>query len=377
MNNSHMHSRKSGWKMFQAITAGTLVKPLRSLTMIAILVLSTGIIDSFGLPFPNRINGDKPQFTIKNSAGTLVKMDSPPAKAVKVAVGIYGVNVYDLDLRSNTFNMSLYVWLRWKGDADPVKSLEFPNVVENWGLVKAALYDSAKILPDGSKYQVLEVNGRFFQAFDLSRYPLDKQELALYIENSTDVVDDVVYIPDSVSTGYSSSILIPGWKIKGLGVSSYLHDYGTNFGEVGVSDASKYSSLKFSLQLDRYVNFFLWKMLLPLLIVLMTNWIALLMNPTFIEVRTAMPATALLTTVFLHQSALDAIPECPSLVLMDQIYVAAYAFIVLTLLQIIYINTKMDRESPESIARMVRLDKKSFTAQIVGFVILLALLVWL
>ena len=90
-----------------------------------------------------------------------------------------------------------------------------------------------------------------------------------------------------------------------------------------------------------------------------------------------MPATALLTTVFLHQSALDAIPECPSLVLMDQIYVAAYAFIVLTLLQIIYINTKMDRESPESIARMVRLDKKSFTAQIVGFVILLALLVWL
>jgi hypothetical protein len=339
------------------------------LVITALLLASTAIINLKGEQI--RPKGDLPQLSFRNTTGNMVQLTTIPASAVKVTVGIYGINIYDLNLRSNTYSMSMYVWLRWKGTIDPVKTLEFTNVVDNWGLIQASQFDSAKVLPDGSFYQVIQVNGRFFQAFNLTRYPLDTQELTLYIENSTDTYDQVVYVPDRESIGYSSTILIPGWEIQGLNVNSYLHDYGTNFGEVGESDASKYSTLKFSFQLERYVNFFLWKMLLPLLIVLMTNWIALLLNPTFIEVRTAMPATALLTTVFMHQSALDAIPECPSLVLMDQIFVMAYAFIVITLIQIIYINTKIDRESPESIARMVRVDKWSFTLQITGFVLLL------
>jgi hypothetical protein len=75
--------------------------------------------------------------------------------------------------------------------------------------------------------------------------------------------------------------------------------------------------------------------LLPLLLVLITNWLALILSPKFAEVSTAMPATAQLITVFLQQSSLDAIPQVSSLVLMDLICVLAYAMIVITFGQII------------------------------------------
>ena len=315
------------------------------------------------------------QLHISQNRGELLPLDSIPTDSKQVTIGIYSANIYDMNIRSNTFNMSFYLWLRWNGDFDPVTTLEFTNVVDNWGLTKDNILDSAQILKDGSHYQVMHVGGRFFQTFDLHRYPLDKQELSVYVENSTESVENLVYIPDSVSTGYSGDLLVPGWKVKELNVSSYVRDYGTDFGEVGLEKASTYSTVKFSFKLERYANFFLWKMMLPLIIVLMTNWIAFLLPPTLVEVRTAMPATALLTSVFMRQSALDAIPECPSLVLMDQIYVMAYICIVLTLIQIIWINIRIDENSPESISQMRKIDKRSFVVQIIGFIIVLAMLI--
>ena len=52
-----------------------------------------------------------------------------------------------------------------------------------------------------------------------------------------------------------------------------------------------------------------WKLLLPLIVVLCGSWIVLLLEPCQIEVRTGLPATALLTTVFLQQSYVDQLPQ--------------------------------------------------------------------
>ncbi|MBF0573049.1 MAG: hypothetical protein HQK69_04735 [Desulfamplus sp.] len=321
-------------------------------------------------------HGNNMALRVNHTRGKLLPLDTLPPNAKQVKVGFYGVNIYDLNIISNTYHMTGYIWLRWKGNFDPVKSMTFTNLVEDWSLTKKILMEPSTILSDGSRYQVMRIEGRFFQPFDLRSYPLDKQKLELFIENPTFPYDEVVYLPDMSDTGYDAGLLIPGWQIKGLDTNTYIHDYGTNFGATGAA-VSKYSLVKFSFALERHINFFIWKVMLPLFIVLMTNWVTLILKPTLIEVRTAMPATALLTTVFMQQAALDAIPECSTLVLIDKIYVLAYIFIVLTLLQIIWVNTHIDRESQVSIAHMVKVDKVSFAIQIAGFIISITLLLLL
>jgi len=307
--------------------------------------------------------------------GKLSPLAGPPASAQQVVIGMYIKSVYDLDTSSNTYYLSGYIWLRWHGNFNPVATLEFSNAVDEWAFTKTLDSESPIVLPDGSNYQILHIEGRFFQPFDLHNYPLDRQELALYVENNSETLDKVVYLPDNSSTGYDETLVIPGWNINGLTGNMFAHDYGTDFGQTGVADASKYSSLKFSLQLDRVNNLFIWRLLLPLLIVLLTNWLSLLLKPTLIEVRTALPATALLTMVFMQRASLDAIPQVPTLVLMDKIYGISYVLIVVTFIQIIWANNHVIGNDTENVARIQKIDLWSFVGQILVFALVLVLLV--
>jgi hypothetical protein len=304
---------------------------------------------------------------LNRGIGQLVLLDAPPPSAKRVTIGLFINNAYELDTKSNTYFLSGYIWLRWHGDFNPVSTLEFSNAVDEWSLTKTSESGSPTVLPDGSNYQIMRIQGRFFQPFDLRNYPLDQQELGLYVENNSETIDDVVYLPDRSSTGYDATLVIPGWDITGLNGNMYAHDYGTDFGETGVADASKYASLKFSLELRRDKSLFLWRLLLPLLIVLLTNWLALQLKPTLADVRTALPSTALLTTVFLQQASLNAIPEVPTLVLMDKIYALAYIFIILTFIQIIWANDHIDEKQMGNVAWIRKVERWSFAAQIVLF----------
>ena len=311
---------------------------------------------------------------IKSPQGTFENVNAPLHGAKIVTVGIYGINIYNLDLKASTYSMSAYMWLRWKGDFDPIETLDIINLVKDTKFTKKALMASPKVLSNGEKYQILRIDGLFHQPFDVSNYPLDKQQLSLYIENSIDTFDKVFYVPDVVSTSYDKGLDLPGWENKGLQLQSYLHDYGTIFGKTGTPAGLKYSGVKFSFNLEREKNFFIWKLLIPLLIILIPCWLALFVHPSFIAVRVAMSSTSLLTIVLLERTSVDAILECASLVLMDKIYLLAIFNVALTLLQIIIIDRNYDMDSPSNTLKIIKIEKISFVVQILFFVICLAAL---
>lgn len=294
--------------------------------------------------------------------------------ATVVTVGIYGINAYEIDTSSNTFYFKGYMWFRWQGDVDPISTLEFANSVEEWGLMVTNLTEEPQVLSSGENLQAMRVQGRFFQPFDLSNYPLDKQELNIYIEDSVNDESIIVYQADNSASGYDASFKVPGWNLESLSSNVLVHTYNSNFGDPA-AESSGYSALKFSLNIERVQNLFWWKLMLPLLLVLITNWLALLLSPRFAEIRTAMPATALLTTVFLQQSSLDAIPQVSSLVLMDYIYVLAYTMIVVTFAQIVWDNHRVKSEDESLFQKIQKLDRLSIAVQMIVFAAGLTLLV--
>jgi len=343
-------------------------------SIVIFLILATGSVYGINNVSPNLHH--KPHYVTKSSSGELTPLISLPAGVVPVTLGIYAINIYDLDLKANTYYISFYAWLRWKGDCDPVTSLEFTNAVENWGLTTVLLTEKPDTLIDGSLYQSLRINSRFYQNFDLSRYPIDEQELTIFAE-STGETSGFVYIPDTIASGFGQDVKLPGWRIDGLNADTYVHHYGSDFGEVGNKSASDYSMVKFSFDLRRPFSFFMWKILFPLIIVMLTGWIALLLSPTRIEARTALPSAALLAMIFLRDGAMQALPENSTLLLLDKIYVLSYVFIVITLIHVMWVNVRIKTELPQSVSRMETLDGMSVTLQVAGFVIGLILVMWL
>ena len=301
-------------------------------------------------------------------SGRYTPLVEVPASADVVTVGTYWVNIYGLDFRSNTCFITLYVWLKWRGEGDPSLSLEFANAVQDWQLKKTRAFTEPKVLPGGQKYQEMRVSGLFYQPYDLREYPLDVQHIDLYLEDNARTMDEVVYLADTESSGLDSSLAIPGWNVEGLTSQSFVHDYQTDFGDPTAGrEASDFTSLLYTVTIERDIDYFLWKLLFPLVIVLLTNWLALLLRPNWIDLRTGMPATALLTLVFLQASYSDNLPELSYLVLMDKIYVMAYAMIIFTLLQVIWSNHRLKQHQLEVTHEVRRLDLASAVIQFAVF----------
>lgn len=292
----------------------------------------------------------------KSKKGNYTLVETPPASAQQVKVGFYPISIYQVDMASNTYYVDTYMWMRWKGEIDPTGTLEFTNMVEEWGKQQENLLEEPKVLADGSFYQIMRIEGRFVQPFSLSNYPLDKQSLSIMIEDTTNGADAVSYVIDTESSGIGDSLQVPGWTLDRWSAQTYRHEYGTSFGEEEAPSA--YSAAKFSIEISRPLSFFYWKLMLPLFIVLGAALSSLLIRPQDLDVRSALPAGALLTSIFLQKSYSDGLPDLGYLILMDKIYLVVYALIVLTLVRAISAYKNAADAEQSKIQVIHRTDKK-------------------
>ncbi len=295
-----------------------------------------------------------------------------PADAERVEVGVYPTIVNALDPAGSTYDLTAYVWLRWKGPIDPTAHLEFVNLVQRYDFSRQALFDKPRPLSGGGFYQILQIHGRFFQPFEFENFPFDRQTVGLELHDEYRAHENVVYVPDDKDSGYAADLEIPGWRILGWRSESIVRDYASRF---GAGRGTSYAGLRYQLVIARHANYFLWKLFLPLLIVLSANWLALMIDPELVDVRTALPATALLTMVFLQQSYSSELPEIGTLVLMDKIYATAYLLVMATLFQVIGMASWQKSGTVVSDARVSFYDRIGLMAQLAIFtaVVLLVL----
>lgn len=88
-----------------------------------------------------------------------------PKKPAKAFIGVHLMNIYSLDMTTNSFYGDFYLWCKWKGDLDPLENIEFVNSIDKWGFTSEMMYDSTIILDDGFNYNVMHCEGRFFYSF--------------------------------------------------------------------------------------------------------------------------------------------------------------------------------------------------------------------
>ncbi|MBL7828191.1 MAG: hypothetical protein JNJ57_16285 [Saprospiraceae bacterium] len=302
-------------------------------------------------------------------------LPAAPAQAAPqpVQTGMYLVNLYGLNMEEHSFYADFYIWFKWKGDIDPT-NIEFVNAIEKWSMNNATFdEDSTKVLKDGTNYRIFRIEARFFHAFSLNRFPLDRHALDIQIENPEYPIDQLIYVPDTNAAAVRKSLNLVGWEDEGCKISTRLHDYGTNFGNPE-ENAQVFSNLTYTITLARPFSYFLLKMLLPIFVVMLVSIGALLAHPEFVDTRSSLPIGGLLTAVFLQQSYSGALPDVGYMVLMDKIYLLCYALISMILLQIIRAGD--GKGTPEAIKALIareRLYAKLFLAIFVAGIMVLCL----
>jgi len=286
------------------------------------------------------------------------------------------MNLYDLNMDEHSFYADFYLWFKWTGEIDPTE-IEFVNAIEKWSITSVVSGDgSDSLLRDGTNYRVFRVEGRFFHSFSLGDFPLDRHALDIQIENPEHDAEALVYVADNEGASIRKTLQLVGWNMDGCNVESTRHDYGTDFGNPD-ENARAYSNLSFSVLLARPINYFLLKMLLPILIVMLVSIGSMLLHPSHIDTRSSLPIGGLLTAVFLQQSYSNALPDTGYMVLMDKIYLLAYLLISLVLLQVIRSGNWLMREHRQPEAWLIRMERLLAGIYLVVFILAVVVMsVW-
>lgn len=272
-------------------------------------------------------------------------------------IGLLIINISELDISDNSFHVDFYLWCRWKGPIDPVKDIEFTNLEDEWDFSDTDLNATTVLLKDGVYYNSYHIRGRFTHNFKLHDYPFDKQEIFITFKNPVHNSDELVYMPDSANSNLEPGIIVPGWNIQGFRFYNQQHRYSSNFGLPEVADSNRYDNLSFAITLYRPVQYFFWKLLLPILIVLLSALGSTIIHPRYVDARIYAPIGALLTAVFLEQSTSSKLPDISYLTLIDKIYLIVYIAILTGIFHAIYTANMVKDGSETSIARAKRLDK--------------------
>jgi len=159
------------------------------------------------------------------------ELPAPPKSAAPriVKVGMYVVQVRDLDLQKNHFVMDLYLWFQWQGDGlQPQKTFEIMNgVIEARDYPKEISYGPSGEFKKASCKLTVQVT----KYWDISAYPMDSHPLSLVIEENLGEDSEIRYVPDQANSRLDPDISLPGWKIDGLQLMPATKEYRSNFGE--------------------------------------------------------------------------------------------------------------------------------------------------
>jgi hypothetical protein len=291
------------------------------------------------------------------------------SKPEKVLVGAYINDIKEVDLASNSYNVDMYVWLRWKNpEIDPSVTMEAMNPRDAWMTAKRLNEQPIK-LEDGSYYNIIRYLGMFSSKLNVSKYPFDEQVLTMIFEEQQLSTKDLEFVADQEGSVANPELAIPGWTPKPLVVRVSNKPYSTSWGLDG-DNTDAYSRVYIELPVARPVVASAIKLFFPLLIVLAMGVFVFFLRPRMVESKISLAATVLLTLVALQFTTMSALPSVSYLTMVEFIYAVSFIFTVYVL--VVSLMTAWSPRDPESV-EAVQFDRRAATIGLVGYVIALAL----
>jgi Neurotransmitter-gated ion-channel ligand binding domain/Neurotransmitter-gated ion-channel transmembrane region len=254
-----------------------------------------------------------------------------------VEVGFDLISISKINELDETFDIDGFLYLRWKdeplaasapGSAGP-REMRLSDV---WWLGVAIFnarndrtINHARVLvwPDGRVLYRERFGATVISDMDLRRFPLDKQILQVDV-GSFGYDNNRVRLgvgPDLV--GRYAGIRLDSWNIgKTLGraIPPRLDP-----------DGMKYSRVAFETTLRRKHGFYIWKVFLPLLLIVGMSWTLFWLEPQNVNVSLSVGATSMLAAIALNFAVASSLPRISYMTLMDAFIFACYTAIFLSL----------------------------------------------
>jgi len=194
--------------------------------------------------------------------------------------------------------------------------------------------------------------GVFTVDMHLIKFPFDHQNLTIHAESFSWDDRYLVFKPLDEKTGFNEDFKTLEWQ---------LHDVHTEVHQKQeVRSDEAFSEYVYSINVDRDPGFYLYKIVVPLLIIVAFNWATYWMPGEPASVRMERGVIALLTVVAFHQVVSANLPRIGYLTFMDGIVYVAFASVGLTMLSTIWAQRQEYLGQHEKIEKMDKIFRVAF-----------------
>ena len=248
-----------------------------------------------------------------------------PAAPVEVYAGAYVLRLSNVSPRDGSFDVDMWVWFRWKGDAvDPVNTFELAN-----GTIEVREVNPQT--KDGDyNYSTARVQATVFHDFDVRRFPMDDHVITIHMEDKDLVDARLRYIADTGSA-LDPSVNVAGWDVRMLQPEVAPHVYATDYGlrETGKA-ASVYSRLTIPVELTRTGYGVLFKSFWISALAVLLGLLAFLVKADDLDARFGMGVGSIFAASANSFVISDSLPQTTAVTLAEQINLIAVGIIFLS-----------------------------------------------
>lgn len=284
----------------------------------------------------------------------------PPhqGKPVAVSVGVYISNLDNIDQATETYKLSGYLSAKW---TDPrlifnPKELGVDYIAykpgEIWEpyLTKVNAVDENQpndvaldVKPDGTVQYSERFDVTLSGRFHFSLFPFDSQMLQMIIESFEYDKNQVIFLVDKQQSGWGEDefLSLSEWQIRGFSISTSLREY--------VPDKTEYSRVTFGLKVKRNPEFYIWKILLPLLLIDIISWSVFWIDAKKdFGSQIGLGMTSLLTAIAYSFTISNILPRVAYLTLIDSFILLSYIFIFSLICVVVLLHYFISfREQPD------------------------------
>jgi hypothetical protein len=258
-----------------------------------------------------------------------------------VSVGIYLVDVTEIDDERQTFNADVFVQLQWKDSrlanahGGPRKRLLSLSGVwsPRWQIVNQrrlnkGLPDVVEVLPDGTVTYRQRFTGDFSTVLDLSRFPLDSHVLSIHFVCPTQSVDEIELVEDGQKSGASPPSIL-SWTV-GPG-----HSQAEPFLAPG---GQSLAGFRYEFECWRRPGYYAYQFLLPLGFIVCMSWACLWMSREQFGPRQGVAVTSMLTVIAYRFALAGKLPKLSYLTRFDFFLLGCTALVFLTLIEVVTVH---------------------------------------
>lgn len=302
---------------------------------------------------------------VARSAETPALIDRPAAGVgpTQVSVGIWIVDITNIDSAQQNFTADLAIVFRWTDArlAHTGTGVEYYALDQIWtprvsianetSSVVRKFPESAEVAPDGTVLYRQRYVGAFTQPLRLRSFPFDRQTFHVQLVALRYGPDEVMFVPDQnwinkgikKGAGIAPSITLPDWTIEKWDTKPVTYALAPGF---------EYSGYAFEFTASRNVLHYILKVILPLVLIVIMSWVVFWIEPSEPGIQLSIAMTSMLTLIAYRFAVDTQLPRLPYTTCLDTFILTSTLLVFFSLIEVL-VTTILDNKQQTRRAKQI------------------------